>query len=238
MTRPLVVALVIRAAIMNIPTKVRAKAWERCFRLLAQHGGIFGINEAGSPRAKRLYRRLADELGYGHFGLDLGPNPVFWDRDEYRFVSGRQIKLHGRGRGKLARRWPGFNGARFLTIVTLRHRKTGQLVTVLNWHLVAPGWKVRARWRARMRALSEEIINGQVAFHRDRGRVVLGIGDGNQDGWHVPNARWLHREGPDLMLLALPTGVHLEQADTDVFPAPTDHKDGKSADIGLIGAAA
>lgn len=236
MVRPAVLLINLRVALMNIPTKVGAKAWSRCFQLLVRHGDVFGINEAGSPRAKRLYRDLARAHGYGQFGLNEGPNPIFWNRNVYRFVSGHQIKIHGRGKGRLARRWPGFNGARFMTVVTLSHIPSGQLVTFLNWHLVAPGWKVRPRWRSRMRVKSAVLIKRQVTYHRNQGRVVVGLGDANRDAWTVSGARWLHMDGPDLMLLGLPSGFHLDKADTDAFPAPTDHKHGKSADIHLIGA--
>lgn len=235
MSRPVAV-LLLRVALMNIPTKVGAKAWSRCFLLLVQRGDAFGINEAGSPRAKRLYKQLAAAHGYGQFGLNEGPNPIFWNKAVFRFVSGHQIRIHGRGRGRLARRWPGFNGARYVTVVTLRHIDSGRLVTFLNWHLVAPGWKVRRRWRSRMRAKSAALIKRQVTFHRSQGRIVVGLGDANRDAWTLPGAKWLHRDGPDLMLVGLPAGTYLEKADTDTFPAPTDHKHGKSADIELIGA--
>lgn len=235
MSRPLLL-LLLRAALINIPTKVGRAAWERCFRALAARGDIVTINEAGSWRAKRVYIRLAKELGYSHYGLS-GPNPVFWKADEYRKVKGRQIKLHARARGRLARRWPGFNGARYVTEVILCHRDTGEYITVLNWHMVAPGWKVRARWRAKMRARSIDRIERLVDHHRDVGRIVLGMGDANQDAFPIPGMKWIHADGPDLLGIALPASVYLDRADPDEFSAPTDHKHGKSAVIELLGAA-
>lgn len=237
MTRPVVAALQLLVAVMNIPTKVGPKNWDTCFRRLASHGEIFGINEAGSWRAKRLYRTLAKQLGYAHYGLS-GPNPVFWKASEYRRVSSRTIKLHARAKGALARRWPGFNGARYLTVVVLAHRGTGEFITVLNWHMVAPGRKVRARWRERMRARSIARIRRLVAYHLSVDRIVLGMGDANRDAFVIDRFTWIHDDGPDLMGIGLPKGVYLERADDNEFAAPTDHKHGKSAVIDLIGAAA
>lgn len=237
MSRPVVAALRLLVAVMNIPTKVGPADWETCFRRLASHGRILGINEAGSWRAKRLYRRLAKELGLSYYGLS-GPNPVFWKTSEYRRVSARTFKLHARARGRLARRWPGFNGARYMSEVILADRATGEFIAVNNWHMVAPGWKVRPKWRAKMRARSIAQIRSRVEHHLSMGRIWLGMGDANRDAFVIDRVTWIHADGPDLMGIALPKGIYLERADPDVFPAPTDHKHGKSAAIDLIGAAA
>lgn len=243
MPRPVVPALPaylrLLLGVMNIPTKVGAKAWEKCFRILAEHAELFGINEVGSPRAKRLYIRLKDELGFAQFGVGQGPNPVFWARDTFRFLRGRVIRLHGRGKGRLARRFPGFNGARFLTEVVLRHRESDQIVAVLNFHLVAPGWKVLARWRAEMRRKSLARIDGLVAFHLSKGRVVVLMGDTNIGGAiDLTGVTWLFVAGVDRIAIAVPKGVTLDDFDIAQLVAPTDHKHGRFADARLtVGAA-
>lgn len=241
MTRPVVgTALRLLVAVMNIPTKVGPKAWERCFTLLVERAQIFGINEAGALRAKRLYRRLARELGLAYWGLFRGPNPVFWDPDVLRLLRARQIKLHARGSGAKARRWPGFNSARFLTEVVLRHIATKTIVAVLNAHLVPPGPKVDSSWRARQRARSLARIRRLVAFHLSMGRVVVLMGDHNLVGkLDIPGVTWLVFEGVDKLAIAMPDGVSLDEFDVDNFLAPTDHKRGHAADAHLtIGVAA
>jgi endonuclease/exonuclease/phosphatase family metal-dependent hydrolase len=245
MTRPVVATLHLLVAVMNIPTKVGARAWAIDFDKLADRADVFGINEAGSVRAKRLYRRLAKERGYSSWGLWRGPNPIFWDTRLYRLHSARQVRLHRRGRGRLARRFPGFNGARYVTVVTLVHRATGREITFMCWHFVAPGWKVRAAWRAKMRRRSiatvREIEDAELA----EGRPVVGFGDTNLrdpfdlgDGW-----LWLRGDGVDKLGVAVPEDVRLDgyaaRQSVIAFPALTDHKHGISAAIPLkIGAAA
>ncbi len=240
MDRPVVARLRLLVACINIPTKVGKAAWARCFGLLVARAHIFGINEAGSWRAKRLYIRLARELGLKHYGLS-GSNPVFWDPDLFRKLKGRQIKLHARAKGRLARRWPGFNAARYLTEVLLRHRQTRVIVAVLNVHLVANGWKINARWRARMRKRSLDRIKRLVAFHCfEMGRIVVLFGDTNiADEVNIPGIVWLFPEGVDKVGIAVPEGMDLAGFDLDQFLAPTDHKKGRAAAVNLeIGAAA
>lgn len=232
-------------AMMNIPTKMGAHAWAVDFDKLADRADVFGINEAGSVRAKRLYRRLARERGYGYFGLFIGPNPVFWDRRLYQLYSATQVRLHGRGKGRLAVKFPGFNGPRYVTVVVLEHLGTGRKVTVLCWHFVAPGWKVLAGWRARMRKRSIARVAAIVKHHLEAGRAVVGFGDTNLrnefdlvDGW-----LWLRGDGVDKLGVAVPDNVHLDgyaaRLSVVPFPALTDHKHGVSAAVPLkIGAAA
>lgn len=243
-TSPLSVTLHLLVAMMNIPTKVGRSAWAENFDKLADRADIFGINEAGSWRAKRLYKRLAIQRGYGFFGLFIGPNPVFWDRRLYRQFSATQVRLHGRGKGRLAVRFPGFNGPRYVTVVVLEHIATGRKITVLCWHFVAPGWKVLAGWRTRMRRRSIARVSGIVRHHLDAGRIVLGIGDTNlQHAFElVDEWLWLRGDGVDKVGVAVPDGVRIDgyaaRQSVVTFPARTDHKHGISAAIPLkIGSA-
>lgn len=241
MDRPAILVLRLLIGCINIPTKVGAKAWAACFRRLAARADIFGINEAGSPRAKDLYDDLMRELGLSQFGLWRGPNPVFWKTDVYDFVSGEQVQLHRAGRGRLARRWRGFNGPRFMTVVVLRHRATGREVTFINWHWVAPGWKVLSKWRSRMRVRSKRLLRREIASHRAAGRIVAGVGDTNlRLAFYVLKMwRWLRRKGVDKLGLAVLDGDQILDVDVEVFAAPTDHRHGLSAEVDIeIGAAA
>lgn len=233
MTRPVVtLPLYLRFACMNVPTKVGARAWRRCFDLLVEHGEFFGMNEAGSVRAKRIYNRRKDLYGYSQFGLFRGTNPIFWKKSEFSLVSGRQVKLHGRAKGRLALKYPGFNGARYLTEVILRPTADVAEVAVINVHLVAPGPKVNDQWRRQMRAKSIATINGIVAHHADSRRAVVLMGDTNIAGeLDLPGVQWLYPRGVDKLGLALPDNATIATRTTKQFEAPTDHKHGRSADV-------
>lgn len=241
MTRPVVgVALRLLIAVINVPRKVGRKAWIRCFKLTAQRAHLFGMNEAGWLPQKRVYQRLARQLGLTFWGLFRGPNPVFWDPDIFRKLSARQIKLHARAKGRLAQRWIGFNAARYLTEVVLRHIATKTIIAVLNTHLVPPGPKVEPWWRARMRKRSLARIRSLVHAHLAAGRIVVLMGDHNLLGkLDIPGVTWLVFEGVDKLAIAVPAGVSLDGFSIDDFLAPTDHKRGHAAEAHLtIGAAA
>lgn len=238
MTRPVVArSLSLSVACMNIPTKVGPAKWRTCFNKLAAAGDVISINEAGSLKAKRLYNRLKNQHHMSQFGLFRGPNPIFWDVRKFAKVSAKQIRLHARGTGALARRFPGFNGARFMTVVVLQpldaegHR-LGPEVAFLNWHFVAPGPKVPAAWRARKRRQSEAKVRAERAKHIAAGRIVVGNGDANEDAFDLADADWwIHDDGPDLMFVAVPAGVEVTHVLPGLIPAPTDHKRGKRADL-------
>lgn len=236
-----VLQLVLRVAIMNVPTKVGWRAWRSNFIDLDQRAAVFAINEAGSTLAKRVYAVLAKRRRLGRYGLFIGPNPIFWDRSRYRLFSATQVKLHDHAPGRRFRLWPGYNSARYATVVVLEPVDGGPLETYINAHWVPPGRKVDERWRARMREISEKKIRRIIEQHRAAGRIVTLMGDLNLR--HEPDLGehviWLRGDGVDKLAVALPEGVELvggPDAARDrvvVFPGITDHKHGVSADIHL-----
>ena len=224
----------LRIGTINVPTKVGSEDWETCFRRMAWRADIFGINEAGSPRAKALYNRVKDEEGFSQFGLFRGSNPVFWQVGKYRLVHGKSHRIHGAARGRLARKYPGFNGERTLTEVVLAQRDGGPEIADLHAHWVAPGWKVNPLWRRRMRARSKALLRELAREHHAAGRIVLVTGDLNLKApfWVVRGFRWLKGRGVDKIGILAPDGITVT-ADVDVFPAPTDHKHGVAVDVDL-----
>lgn len=224
----------LRIGTINVPTKVGPNNWETCFRRMATRADIFGINEVGSKHAKALYNRVKDDEGFSQFGLFRGTNPVFWNVGKYRLVHGRSHRIHGAARGRLARRFPGFNAERTLTEVVLAQRAGGPEIAVLYTHWVAPGWKVNPIWRRRMRARSKSLLRELVREHWAAGRIVVPMGDFNLrlPFWVIRGFRWLRGRGVDKVGILAPAGIAVT-ADVDVFPAPTDHKHGVAVDVDL-----
>lgn len=224
----------LRLGVINIPISVGPDAWETCFERTAKRADIFGINESFTLKQRRLYRRLAKALGLLFFLLFRGPNPIFYDPDQWVRVSGRQAKLHGRG--PWWRRWRGFNESRYASIAVFRSTSPGlPWVTVINTHWVPRGRKVPAWWRnwARKRAIA--IIEAIVARHEAFGRIVIFIGDPNTgDAPDIDGVRWIRDDaGVDEIGIALPTGWHIKSLTTARYAAPTDHGHGKSAELHL-----
>lgn len=218
-------------ALTNIPTRVGRDAWSKCFRLMAGSASIFGINEAFSKDAKRLYLDLAEQHQLAQYGTSVTPNPVFWSSSEYRKVSARPLKLHGAATGVLARRYPGYNAGRYLTEVVLAPVGGGPEVAVLNWHLVPGGLKVNPLWRRKVRKKSKRKIRDLARKHTAAGRVVVGMGDANivKPFNVIPGWRWLRGRGIDKLGVAAPPGHAITNVTAHTYPAPTDHRIGIAA---------
>lgn len=225
------VVTLLRVATINIPAKVGAKAWETCWRDAADRADVFGVNESGTRRQRRLYRRLARRHGWSYWGLWRGPNPVFWNSDVWRLERGsRMRRLHYRLRWWP--RWPGYNSARWATVVRLRHRRTGEPITIVCTHLVPRGQKVHPVSRRRARAKSQRRLNQIIGHELGRGRTVIPLGDVNADP--PPELRhvvWI-ADGIDQIGVAHPRGVDVETDHPAArFRAPTDHRHGVAATI-------
>lgn len=227
MTRPASRGLRIRFGLVNVPIKVGPRAWRRCLGLLMRHVDIGGINEALSPRQRVLYRRVCERKGWGIFGGG-GPNPVVWNAERYRLVRGRVHPLHSAGTSRRARRFRGFNAARYVTDVVLDSIAVpGAQVAVLCTHLAPGGWKVPKAWRRDALDRSRRVLDGLIAAHLAAGRPVLVIGDTNIPGdLHLSGVRWLRGRGIDKAGIALPPDVTLSASRSGSFAAPTDHRRG------------
>lgn len=215
-----------RVAVINVPTKVGAAAWERCFRETAERAPIFGINETISREAKRLYFDLSRDMGYGRAGLWTSPNPIFYDKDQYEYVESRIHELHPRGSSPLARRFPGFNDARSVTDLVLRDKNTNKQIAVLCTHWVPEGQKVPKAWRAWARNESRRKIRKLIRHHLRHGRIVYLMGDTNIGGlidMGVRRFKWIRPEGIDKIGVAVPKGTVLKDCNYRKYGAPTDH---------------
>lgn len=224
-----VVALTLAVAVCNVPIKVRRAAWAQCWRETARRSTAFGLNESFSRAQRRTYRQLAKRAGWAYWGLWRGPNPVFYDPGVWRFVAARQHGLHGRLRWWP--RWPGYNSARHATVVALRHRETGQVVTFICTHLVPRGNKVHPRSRIRARAKSVRRLERILATQRRLGRITVLMGDMNMSRPpELPGVVWL-AEGIDQIGIAALGAVVDTRYPASRFRAPTDHRHGTAATI-------
>ena len=229
--------LALRAALINIPRKVGERAWVECLDKAMDRGSIVGVNEALSEQQRRAYRGVAAERGYSVAGLVDGPNPVFWDRLVWRHVRSRVRRLHPAARGPLAKRFPGYNAARYVTVAALEHRATGRRVTVLCFHLAVGGPdKVSVLWHKAAVAASIVKLARIATWHAVRGRPVILMGDTNARVLRLParRFRWVADGGRiDKIGATLPARVALVEQAAGVFAAPTDHKHGVYADLTL-----
>lgn len=216
-----------RVGVVNVPVKVGPRAWATCWRTMARKTGAFGANESLSRRQRAVYAALCAARGWGQYGLRKSPNPLFWSKDTWTKVpgSGRVVELHPPG--PWARTYPGYNGARYATIVVLE-RRSGQRHAFVNAHLVSAGHKVPAPWREQVRADSFAQLRELVHDLTDLGLVVWLLGDMNMPQPFPMGHRftWVRGVGIDKLGVSLPAGVTLGDHSFDLARVPSDHKHG------------
>lgn len=215
---------------MNIPTQVGVLNWGRAFRrMFKRPGGNIGMaQEVFTPKAKKLARRMAKRRGWGSYGVANSPNPIFYDKKVWEKVDGFITRIHGRL--SKADDFPGFNGARFVTVLVLRNKVTGRIETFMNTHLVPEGRKVAALDRIRARRKSKKVIAEIAREQVKLGRTVWIGGDTN---WaknfrlNIPGFRWIRKKGIDKGGVAPGKGLRVIRQSWDAFHAPeVDHKHG------------
>lgn len=213
------------ATTINIPVQVGSTSWAKCWLKAKKQGPLFGSQECFAQGQKALYRRLAKRHGWGKFGVGH-PNPVFWDKNVYEKIDARVIMLHAESKGKLARKKPGFNAERYMTEVVLRHKTTGLIVVVENFHWV-PEQFVTAIFRASARHKSKKIARDRIKLHKSMGRIVVPMGDSNiYKRIKLAGTVWMRALGIDKLGVAVPPKMKVVKATNDPFQAPTDHKRG------------
>lgn len=225
-----------RPGVINIPHKVGPAAWLKCWLIMARRTGFFGVNESLSRRQRAVYLAAATARGWGQYGIRSSPNPIFYRRKQWkRDVGSHVVKLHDAGTDGRARLYPGFNSARYATVVCLVRRRTKQRHVVINAHLI-PQQKVDADWRDNVRASSFAMIAALVRDYTDNGAVVWVMGDMNYYPTFPLGRRfhWLRGEGIDKLGVSLPAGMTLGEVDVRIVPAPTDHQHGVVAEVQLL----
>lgn len=225
-----------RPGVINVPSSVGRSAWRECWTLMRRRTSVFGVNETFLRSAKVLYLALALATGWGQYGTRQGPNPLFWRRRRWAFVSGRRVTLHGFG--PLHDRWPGYNDARYMTVVVLRDRRDGQehAFLVTHWVPEFPAHKLDIAWRDRMRERCIRLVSAELRDQVAAGRPAWFMGDTNMGGpiaLDVPRFHWVRGLGIDKLGVALPAGIRWYGGESVLVPAPTDHHHGVAALVHL-----
>lgn len=214
---------------INVPAGVGRRAWNKCFTIMAGACIIFGVNEALYRRMKVVYATAAKLNSFGYAGLWNSPNPIFWDKKEFRKVAAKTIKLHEGRKSK----YKGFNSARFMNVVIVKRRRNNRKLAILCVHLAAfnnnkvPNEQVRL-WHAQSLAMIEKALQSAI----DQNLEVWLIGDFNFGEYYefaVRGAKldFVKGNGIDKMYHFYPE--HLPDVDHYEFEpivAPTDHKHG------------
>lgn len=213
-----------RVGTVNVPVKVGLKSWVRCWRIMSRKTGAFGVNESLSRRQRAVYAALCVRRGWGQYGLRNSPNPIFYKRECWTKVpgTGRVVELHPAGPWE--RTYPGFNAARYATLVVLE-RVSGQQHAFVNAHLVPAGSKVPAPWREQVRADSLAQLRELVDDLADLGLVVWLLGDMNlpQPFPMGDRFQWVRGVGIDKVGVSLPDGITLGDHGFDLVRVPSDH---------------
>lgn len=222
-----------RVGWINVPSKVGARAWARCWMLMRVHATVFGINETFMKSCKRVYAGLARVNGFGQYGLRQGPNPIFYSRRVWKFVEADHVQLHGKGPN--SKKWPGFNDERYLTILVLERRlkrRQGARHAFLFTHWAAFGGndKVPNKWVNDRHSECIDYVHDIIELGLSKGYIVHFSGDTNM-GEPIklhPKMKMLKNKGIDKYGVAFPPEFEFESGDLTEFNAPTDHKHGYS----------
>ncbi|GAW48760.1 MULTISPECIES: endonuclease/exonuclease/phosphatase family protein [unclassified Nocardioides] len=212
-------------ATMNMYRKLAPADAAADARRLTRHPGV---DVVGWQEANRFGAVLHALPGWDTktfpFGKRNSELAVSWRSSEFTLVSARQRQV-ARGISSLEGRYP--FGNRLVATVTLKHRETGRLLTVIDVHLPQaiedldrPG-----HWRDTINAFRarNQLQRIAAAWHGAPGRWVVGTGDYNFDV--RADARHRPAGGPRRALAG--TAVSSYQAlGTDVQPThwPTDRR--------------
>lgn len=220
-----------RVGTINVPIGAGRQNWAKAFRLMAEATSVFGVNENLTAAQREVFARMARLMGFVWFALN-GPNPIFWEADQYRRHDSGTVPLHARGRSSLARRYPGYNSGRQATWVVLASVADPlREFTVICTHWVPEGPKVPAPFRAWARRESKRGVKRLALIHLRRGRLVFLVGDLNvmaEFSMAIRGFRfvWVRGVGVDKVGVWVPRGVKVSDVNWSRVMAPVDHTHG------------
>ena len=157
-----------------------------------------GVDVVGWQESQRFGPVFATlrQRGWATRRFPFGANElaISWRRSEFEYVSSSS-RLVAYGVDQLTGRYP--FGHRYIIRVTLRHRETGRLLSVLDTHLPQkiedfdhPGRWTTTSNAARARYQLERMTR---EWHQAPGRWVIGTGDYNFDAVRTPRWGWPRR---------------------------------------------
>lgn len=188
-------AVPVRVGTYNIQSNRTLDQFEAGVDELEQRVDVAGLQEIGSNEKSRYLR---DSLTWGYYRpVELQQNPIIWDRSDFRLDEGKGYLLaRGRDVGDENPVAGRIRDDSYATVVHLVHLQTGQVISVINVHLLSGAvkggraWPGRPRmfalYRAQVRALVRvyraEVADGQV----DRVFVLgdLNVGYKADRKWH------------------------------------------------------
>lgn len=170
----------------NIRANRSLKKFRRAVRAFRDHVEVAGLQEVNTKEKTAWMQGMPGWRSYRP--RRLLQNPVIWRHDKFKRVSARAAKIaKGRYVGHENPGSDAHRSAQLATVVRLRHRATGQRLSVINVHLTsgAVNGGRCLRGRPRLCDLYKDSVRGLVRpLRREQrwaaGRVIL-LGDFNDN---------------------------------------------------------
>lgn len=175
----------VRVASYNIHNNASYGAARAAVNRLVSKADVIGLQEFYSPLRLPIMLELAAQGWAFYKPLLTGADPVLYDTAVFELVSGKPVKLTGgiKVEDPKANFRLTYSRPSYATVLRLRHRASGQLVTVVNAHLIAratkdgrPYRKVPLRVAAYARGMAA--VASTVAREREAA-TVYAVGDWN-----------------------------------------------------------
>lgn len=223
-----------KVGLANSPRFIGKKGLKECLNIARKSGAsVICVNEVFSPNQVEGLREWAHRRGW-KLSRTQSPNPILWNPKIWdpAPTSGK-IKLHDKAPGPLAKKYPGYNSARYMTRQPLRHKKSGEVVTFFNTHLAAWGPRVDGAWSRAMRERSRKRMARLVRTQIKQGRWVVGNGDMNTwDALPLPRKfKWTSRTV--LRQGAAPRAGKNLKISTKRLNSPSDHGHQRTSTVRL-----
>lgn len=124
----------------NIDAAQKVKVWKRAVTKFRRDVQVAGLQEVSSDTKRSFLRRSRGWDSYAPQAPKVQQNPVIWRTGVFDRVSARAARIaKGRHVGHEKAGMPAYRPASWATVVRLRDRTTGGLLSVVNVHLVAGG---------------------------------------------------------------------------------------------------
>ncbi len=186
----------VRVGSFNVFTGTSDRVVLRGLRSFIDECDMGGLQEFGARRDLMITMRAEKGI---NFAKPPNGKVVFWDMEQYARVSVKVYEVAPRmyvGR-KPGRKSRAYNGPLYATVATLRHRETGRIVRLVNWHAPS-GVQFRPSLRRKMyRIALRNLIEVLDLGKENRDDLLFIVADWNwalDSKWGLP-VRVLRRYG-------------------------------------------